>query len=173
MKPEIRIRAATLEDIDTIIEVETDAGQRFRDVNLGWVADLPGVTAESIKPIIEASGVLIAESTKTPNAIGFIALTKLDDGAFIIEISTRMDATGQGIGRQLMDAADEWARGQSLPYIALTTFEKVPFNGPWYERLGFSITEPDVGHKELAEAIEGERDSVLGKEPRIAMIKHL
>jgi len=173
MKHTIRIRPATLEDIDSIIEVETDAGERFRDIDLGWVADLPGITVESIEPIIEASGVLIAESTMTPNAIGFIALTKLDDGAFIIEISTCIKTAGLGVGRQLMEAADEWARSQSLPYIALTTFEKVPFNGPWYERLGFSTVEPDSDYEELAEAIKGERDSILGQEPRVAMIKHL
>jgi N-acetylglutamate synthase-like GNAT family acetyltransferase len=45
---------------------------------------------------------------------------------------------GHGIGRELIAYVDRWAAGQQIPALTLSTFRSLPWNGPYYARLGFS-----------------------------------
>jgi len=36
-------------------------------------------------------------------------------------------------------AADEWAETKRLAGLTLTTFAEVPWNAPYYDRLGFLV----------------------------------
>lgn len=84
--------------------------------------------------------------------IGYAALKPIDDLAHLCEIDVHPDHGGAGIGRALMAAADAWARERGFPAITLTTFIDVPWNGPWYEKLGYApFAEADwpPGHAAL------------------------
>jgi len=57
--------------------------------------------------------------------------------------------------------------------MTLTTFSDVPWNGPYYARLGWSAL-PEAGlPPELAAARQHERDLGLDQWPRQAMTKSL
>ena len=55
------------------------------------------------------------------------------------EVSVRHDSQGNGLGRRLVEAAMEYAQSEGLRCVTLTTFAEVPWNAPFYERLGFCI----------------------------------
>lgn len=44
----------------------------------------------------------------------------------------------QGIGRRLMEHAEEWARGKGAQVFALDTYAASPLSVPFYERLGYA-----------------------------------
>ena len=45
----------------------------------------------------------------------------------------------RGVGRALVDEVVAWTAAQDLPSVTLTTFRDVPWNGPYYEKLGFQV----------------------------------
>jgi hypothetical protein len=44
----------------------------------------------------------------------------------------------------LMQAAESFARARNLRSLTLTTFTDVPWNAPWYSRLGFELESCDA-----------------------------
>ena len=46
---------------------------------------------------------------------------------------------GQGLGRRLMDAAEEWAQGQGLPRISLAVGARNTLGQKLYETLGYEV----------------------------------
>ena len=65
------------------------------------------------------------------------------------------------------------ARGEGRPALTLTTFSDVPWNAPYYQRLGFAIVEPSHQGFELAAAVARETRSIPGRAPRVAMRRPL
>lgn len=53
------------------------------------------------------------------------------------------DRARQGLGKRLLVTAAAWAQQQGLAALTLTTYAHVPWNAPYYERLGFRIMTED------------------------------
>lgn len=49
----------------------------------------------------------------------------------------RFEAQGRGIGRALVAAVTAEGRQRRLSAVTLTTFRNIPWNAPFYARLGF------------------------------------
>ena len=62
-----------------------------------------------------------------------------------------------------------WAAAQALSAITLTTFTKVAWNGPYYERLGFRYLPEDQIGPELREIRRQEARRGLDAWPRACM----
>jgi GNAT superfamily N-acetyltransferase len=94
------------------------------------------------------------------------------DGAFHIEqVSVHPDAAHRGVGRTLIAYAADHARDQGLTGLTLTTFTEVPWNAPYYERIGFrALTEPELtpGLRKIR-ATEAEHG--LDRWPRVCMYR--
>ncbi|WP_421859089.1 GNAT family N-acetyltransferase [Oricola sp.] len=85
--------------------------------------------------------VLFVARNAASAAVGMGAL-KLHDGGFgeVKRMYTKPAARGTGIGRKLLDAIEDEARGRGLGELKLETGGTTPFNDTWaiYERCGFS-----------------------------------
>ena len=53
--------------------------------------------------------------------------------------------------------------------MTLTTFRDVPWNAPYYERLGFTVVEPADQGPELRALVAAEAHRIPGDAPRVAM----
>ena len=76
---------------------------------------------------------------------------------------------GQGIGRRLIDAAIAAARVRGLSAVTLTTFRHVPWNAPYYQRLGFETLAAHQLNQRLAIILKGEVEAGLPGDRRCAM----
>jgi GNAT superfamily N-acetyltransferase len=75
-----------------------------------------------------------------------------------------------GLGTALVHACCAEARRRGYRQLTLTTFRVVPFNAPWYARLGFVVVEEPDGV--LARHVRQERP--YGRlAPRVAMARPL
>ncbi|HET6966393.1 MAG TPA: GNAT family N-acetyltransferase [Acidimicrobiales bacterium] len=78
--------------------------------------------------------------------VGFAEVDVVDGTAHLAQLSVLPEHGRQGIGRALVEAACDWARGAGHDAITLTTFADIPFNAPWYRRLGFEeMRDPGPG----------------------------
>jgi len=69
----------------------------------------------------------------------------VDGSVHIEQVSVHPAHAGQRIGAMLLDHVAAWAREQHLKGMTLITFRGVPWNAPYYERLGFrELSEAEV-----------------------------
>lgn len=135
----IRIRLAQLDDIPALPGIERSAGEAFRDTPHAWVADDEVTEAEAYPPLIAQAGVRVAELDGV--RAGFVLTEVIGDELHVWELAVGRDHQRRGVGASLMAAAGEAARACGCRAVTLTTFRSVPFNAPFYARLGFTIDE--------------------------------
>ena len=86
-----------------------------------------------------ASGPAPADWKPTdPEPVGYIRVELVDGQPHIEGLSVRPRQMRRGIGTALVNAACQWATEQGFSQITLCAFGDVPWNGPFYARLGFT-----------------------------------
>jgi GNAT superfamily N-acetyltransferase len=88
-------------------------------------------------------------------------------------VSVHPRAARRGVGRALLDHAAGAAAGEGLARLTLTTFTEVPWNAPYYERLGFSAVPRDELTPGLRAVVEREAAHGLDRWPRVVMRRPL
>ncbi|RRD07374.1 GNAT family N-acetyltransferase [Arachnia propionica] len=166
------IRSAVADDLLRIIEVERAADAMFTTVGLSVVVDAPQTTAEDHAPAQEAGRLLVA-CAEEYGVVGFIRVDLVDGQAHLEQVSVHPAAAGHGIGAQLMAAAEEWAVDHGLTRVTLCTYRDVPWNAPYYQRLGWEVLPDDALGPELNALRRHERELGLEAQPRLAMVKGL
>lgn len=99
--------------------------------------------------------------------VGFALAEPGAEAAFLVELDVLPDHQRQGLGRRLIAATIDWARAGGHRSLTLTTFEHVPWNAPFYARLGFRFLADTELDERLARQLAGERS--LGLKGRVAM----
>ena len=85
------------------------------------------------------------------------------------EIDVHPEYGRRGIGTQLVKAVCEWATVSNYRNVTLTTFRDVPWNMPFYRRLGFEEIPSRELTPELLFVIEDEVRRGLDPHSRLAM----
>jgi ribosomal protein S18 acetylase RimI-like enzyme len=137
------IRLAATEDLPFLPEIEAEAARRLKDIGMTTLYEqfAPYVTSvETFAAYLAAGRLRVAIEDGRP--VGFIMVSKIDDHAHIDEVDVLPDYGRRGIGRALMDRACNWAKAQGLITVTLSTQANVPWNQPYYEKLGFEIMPP-------------------------------
>jgi GNAT superfamily N-acetyltransferase len=166
-RPVIVIRRSVMGDISELRDVEVDAGQMFRSVGLDVVAEDDPPTAEAIA---EHIGRATAWTAVLDSAVaGYVLASVVDGEGHLDQVSVRRAAAGRGIGSRLIDQVCRWAAGEGYDAVSLTTFVEVPWNGPYYERLGFRALEDASCGPQLMAIRQAERRSGIEAAPRTAM----
>jgi GNAT superfamily N-acetyltransferase len=110
----------------------------------------------------------VALAGDTP--VGFALVELLDNGVLHLEeIDVDPRHGRRGLGTALVRAVCEWASGSGYPEITLTTFRAVPWNMPFYARLGFMVVPSTELSPELAAIVQDEADRGLDPSGRVVM----
>ncbi len=161
-----KIRSARPDDIEAMQAIERDAGRRFRDVGLDRIADDHPPSADELAGYV-ADGRAWMAAWHRP--VGYALASVVDGEGHLDQVSVIPAEAGQAIGRDLVEEVHRWARDRGLAAVTLTTFADVPWNGPYYARMGYEILGDDELGPELAAIRAGEQASGLDVAPRVAM----
>lgn len=133
----LQIRLAQPQDIAQLMAVEHSAAQLFRQ-QPAWrfIAEGPVMSADRHADFIQRQHEWLAESTAGEVA-GFIAVVPQSQDWHIAELSVGANWQRQGIGRRLLIEVAAQAALLGAQRLTLTTFIDVPWNAPYYRRLGF------------------------------------
>ena len=105
------------------------------------------------------------------HVIGF-ALLLVDGGVALLgEVDVAPEHAGKGLGRELITRVAHRAGELGHDALYLTTFSNVPWNMPFYARIGFSLLPEAEAPPLLREALREER--ARGMENRVAMRRAL
>ncbi len=162
------VRAARPDEMLLLIAIERAAGELFRSLGMDLVADDDPGTAEELHVYAEDGRALVSvDAADRPT--GYLLLDSVDDAAHIEQVSVHPAYARQGIGRSLIEQAAAWARSHDLDSLTLTTYIDVPWNGPYYERLGFRYIDAGEETPALRAIRERERAMGLDEWPRACM----
>jgi GNAT superfamily N-acetyltransferase len=102
--------------------------------------------------------------------VGFAHVEIIDPGTAHLEEIDVLPAHGRrGLGTRLVTEVCEWAASAGYESVTLTTFRDVPWNRPFYERLGFRVIRDAALSAALRAIVEDETRRGLDPSRRVAM----
>lgn len=135
------LRLATREDAYLLPAIERSAAAAFLSLPaLAWIAGHNVLSkVEHLEFVAAGLEWLVVDEQDRP--VGFVCATAFGEALHIEELAVAHAQQGQGLGRQLMAAARHYAQAQGFKAMTLTTFLEVPWNAPFYARLGFEVVD--------------------------------
>lgn len=166
------IRPATVADIEPMRALERRAAQLYRTIGYDFCADGPVRDAAGHERVIAAGVTFLAVSEGGAPA-GFAIFEPMDGCVHLVEIDVDPAFQKRGLALRLITAGENWSRAQGFDEMTLTTYRDVPWNAPFYARLGFAAFEPEPARKGLLATIKQEADWGFAFAPRTPMRKKL
>lgn len=162
------IRVARPDDLPVLREIERAAGSAFGDFGMAAIANDDPLT-EELLAVFQRDGRawVVADSDDQP--VGYVLVSRVDGNGHVDQVSVHPTHSRQGLGRALLEEAEAWAEKCGLPALTLTTFVHVPWNAPYYERLGFRTLHADETGEGLRAVEDHERALGLALWPRVSM----
>jgi GNAT superfamily N-acetyltransferase len=165
--PLYRIVGARPRDLHRLGAIELAAAMLLR----GHAPDtvLNEVTGEQELKEAQRQGRLwVALAGDTP--VGFAHVEVLEpNAAHLLEIDVHPDHGRRGLGRRLVAEVCRWAEVGGYPAVTLTTFRDVPWNMPFYARLGFEEIPTATLTPALKSVFQDETRRGLDPARRVAM----
>jgi GNAT superfamily N-acetyltransferase len=167
-----RIRLARAADLDALPEIERAASALFTPYGLGA---LYGDVLTLDEEVLGAFGAdrlwVAADGADCP--VGFAYGIVVDGQMHLEEIDVHPAHGRRGLGAALVEAVCDRARRDGDAFVTLTTMLDVPFNAPFYEKLGFRVIAEAAIARGLRAVIESERARGFPVDRRVAMRKDL
>ncbi|MET8218343.1 GNAT family N-acetyltransferase [Streptomyces hirsutus] len=166
------IRPAAPDELSALQDIERAAGAPFRALGMPEIADDEPPALDTLDHYRRAGRCWVAADERDRPAAYLIG-EPVDDAFHLEQVSVHPRAARRGVGRSLIAHAAEQARAQGLLALTLTTFADVPWNAPYYARLGFrTLAEAELtpGLRRIR-AQEGGHG--LDRWPRVCMSRSL
>lgn len=171
-RTEWTLRLARLRDAEAMPAIEAAAGKLFETVEEGdGIAGTHTLPIDRLQRYIRKGHCLVAHSNN--QLAGFLVNEPFGRELHIWEMDVHPDFQQCGMGAGLLRACMIDARNSGFRALTLTTFRDVPWNGPFYTRLGFEEVTALDAHPRLAGELAVEADHGLPVEQRCAMIHFL
>ncbi|MEU7227617.1 GNAT family N-acetyltransferase [Streptomyces chrestomyceticus] len=132
------VRTAVPRDLPVLRDIERAAGEAFRTVGMERIADDEPPSLPELARYQEAGRALVACSAPDGAPLAYLLWEPVDGCAHIEQVSVHPDGARRGFGRALIERARQ---DSGLPSVTLTTFADVPWNAPYYARLGFRVLD--------------------------------
>ena len=145
----ITFRFAELDEIEAVRAIEYEAAQRFATIGMTGIADAQPMKADFVRRKIEASEIIVAVNDAA-RCVAFVMFAPLSTRFYIEELDVLTAWAGRRIGAELIEQVDGLARKAGAQQLVLSTFRDVPWNAPYYRRLGFSVIGSEQLDREVA-----------------------
>ncbi|MFE7413083.1 GNAT family N-acetyltransferase [Streptomyces laurentii] len=170
----MRIRAAEAAELPVLQDIERAAGEAFRPLGMAAIADDDPLPLDVLEGYRDDGRAWVAvDGADRP--VAYLLTDTVDGAAHIEQVSVHPDAARRGVGRALIEHLADAARARGLTALTLTTFAEVPWNAPYYARLGFRrVGEGDPALTDGLRAIsQAEAAHGLATWPRVCMRREI
>ena len=164
-----RIEPGAASHVATLRDLERTAGARFRTIGMARIAEGDPTPAEILLDRAESRRLYVSLDGRDEPA-GFLIWSSKDGFAYIEEVSVHPDHAGHRLAARMIDRLEADVRGR-LPALTLATFRDVPWNAPYYAKLGFGeLPLAAVGPDHRA-SWQRQADAGLDMSKRLFMIR--
>lgn len=137
-----------------------------------WIAEDDVQSEEQHRALI-ANGLALVAEVQGFGVAAFLNGEATPDALHIWQMAVHPDQQGRGIGRQLIEMTQVLAIDLECDTLTLTTFREVPWNEPYYYRLGFITLDSGDLCPRLRAILDVEGQAGLPMAQRCAMRKYL
>jgi GNAT superfamily N-acetyltransferase len=107
-------------------------------------------------------------------AVGYAHVHPLDAStAHLEEVDVLPEHGRRGLGTELVTRVCDWARAHGYDRVTLTTFRDVPWNMPFYQKLGFAVVPHGQLGSRLLQVVATEAARGLDARRRVVMSRRL
>lgn len=167
MAPKYTIAAARLEDLTRLRAIELAAARLL----VGHAPELVLNQTTSLEVLEEAQRegrLWIALTDEVP--VGFAHVELIErDAVHLEELDVDPRHGRRGLGTRLVVEVCHWAASNGYGSVTLTTFRDVPWNMPFYARLGFAVVPPEQVTPSLRAVVDDETQRGLDPSRRVVM----
>jgi GNAT superfamily N-acetyltransferase len=159
--------AARLEDLAPLPAIELAAARLL--VGRAPESVLNETTSLDVLEEAQREGRLwVALADDVPVGFAHVELIECDS-VHLEEIDVHPDHSRRGLGAQLVSQVCHWAASNGYASVTLTTFQDVPWNLPFYVRLGFEVVPAEQLSPALRAIVEVETGRGLDPSRRAVM----
>ena len=166
------IRAARGAELSVLQDIERAASTMFVDWGRTEIGAYEPPTLVELRHHQQQGRAWVAVSTDD-RPVAYLLADIVDGNAHIEQVSVHPRYARRRLGKALIEQAVAWARQRDLGAVTLTTFTDVPWNAPYYQRLGFRRLSDD----ELTPGLRAirAREAAIGLDrwPRCCMRREL
>lgn len=164
------ISAATPADVHALKRL-LEAGYRGESARLGWNHEADILEGERIAPgeleeLLADPDTAMLVAREDGALLGCVAVTRQDERlAYLGMLCVQPELQSAGMGRRLLDAAEDHARAQGIAAMEMTVIDSRDRLIAWYERRGYVRTGetrpfpvlrvPPITFAVLEKALEG------------------
>jgi GNAT superfamily N-acetyltransferase len=165
------IEVATADDLADAVRIDDDATLLYAEAGIV-------LTLTSSHPFIIAEQALWRRSAELGRLffarldgerVGFAALDRFDDIAYLDQLSVKRSAMRRGAGRFLLRHAIAWTAENGVPSLWLTTYRHVAWNRPFYESEGFVVVPDAECGAGMRHHLDAQRRALPAPDERVAM----
>lgn len=164
------IRLARRDELGKLQTIEHAAAERFRGTIYDEIADGDPMPLTSLERWFTHGKIWVAVD-QLDEPVGFAVVREVDGTAYLHELDVELKHGGQGLGVLLINEVTAWARACGYPAVTLSTFAEIPWNAPYYARLGFRILREDELGPGLRDVRTHEEANGWAPEARVCMIR--
>ncbi len=181
------VRLANAADVPFLADIERAAAQQFLPyldwleisgdllkglTNMGFLLKAQADGRLWVATLLDSAKASAKKSAISP-VVGFVVVKHLLESCFIVELDVHLDYGRLGIGSALVNACCQGAQQRGFSQVLLTTFRKVPWNIPFYQRLGFEVLPEQSWAPEIKAIVEYETRYGFAPEKRAVMRRYL
>jgi GNAT superfamily N-acetyltransferase len=161
------ITAARLEDLTRLPAIELAAARLL--VGHAPESVLNETTSLEVLRTAQREGHLwVALTDQVP--VGFAHVEVIErDAVHLEQIDVHPDHGRRGLGARLVLRVCEWTASQGYESVTLTTFRDLPWNMPFYARLGFAVVPPEELSDALRTVVDDETRRGIDPSRRVVM----
>lgn len=134
------IRSARAEDLALLAPIEQSAAVLFQNTPYSFLVSAEPLPLAFVQQRFQAGQVWVAVD-RDDTAIGYAITNEVDDTLYLQQIDVEPSCGRRGVGSDLVRTVCVWAKSHGYPVVSLSTFREIPWNAPFYAKLGFQILD--------------------------------
>ena len=166
------VRAARHDDLPALPQIERKAvagfAQYLREAGMTPAAFDDVSSVEELESAMRGGRLWVATRGDVP--VAFAWVEAVAGYAHLEEVDVDPAHGRRGLGAALIDVVSAWAVSNRLRAVTLTTFRDVPWNAPYYARLGFAEVDAATLSPEHVEIVRDEASRGFDPSKRVTMI---
>lgn len=161
-------RRADLEDVQSYVDIKRAAAGLYRDLGMSFEVDDERASRDWPEHVQQSSAWVWEEDDRVA---AYLVLRRLSASLHIDQVTVHPDFAGRRIGAKLIEVANDHAVRLGQEQLSLTTFETVPWNAPYYVRLGFTTVPEHALSPEMSRILDEESENSPAGWKRIVMTR--
>lgn len=168
MNSPYQIRPAQESDLQILNDIENAAAYLFQNTKYALEIDLDPLSIGFLKRQLKLDLIWVAVDQKDL-PVGFAVLMIIDNYVHLHELCVHPEHGQKGLGTLLTQRVIQFAQDARFLGVTLSTFRDIPWNAPFYKKLGFQEIPADDTRPGLAGIRKKEAEMGLPVKERVLM----